>query len=45
MEELEMKGEVIEISGDRKLYNYTFLLDGEEIKLDPPAAPPAAPEG
>ena len=29
-EKLEMKKETLTISGDRNLYNYTFVMDGQE---------------
>ncbi len=35
--ELEMRREIVEISNGRKLYNYTFMIDGEVL-------PPMRPE-
>jgi len=29
-----MTKEVVEISGDRNLYKYTFTLDGEELVVE-----------
>lgn len=37
-ETIELQKETVEISGDRKLYNYKFKIDGETVEVTPPPA-------